>query len=200
MPKLVDLTGRRFGRLVVIDRAMNRKRRVVWKCLCDCGNEAIVRTDHLRGGYVKSCGCSTRKDITGRRYGRLLALKYDHSNRRGKRVWRCLCDCGNICFVSQHRLSKGHTRSCGCLGIEIAMANNVKNNIKKRILPTEAYKFSANKRRSKYLSPAYVRSQIVQRCGIQTDKVTDEMVYMKRQQLKLHRELKKARRMLNGTD
>ena len=38
MPKFIDLTGQKFGRLTVIDRAPNKNSRTAWNCLCDCGN------------------------------------------------------------------------------------------------------------------------------------------------------------------
>lgn len=54
----IDLIGRRFGRLVVIDRAgKNRHREVVWRCRCDCDNECIVGCGNLRSGKTRSCGC-----------------------------------------------------------------------------------------------------------------------------------------------
>lgn len=52
-----DLTGRRFGRLAVIERAENRKGRVMWKCVCDCGNVCVVNAYHLTSGRSNSCGC-----------------------------------------------------------------------------------------------------------------------------------------------
>ncbi len=57
MPKLVDLTGQRFGRLVVLNREKNRKSNATWLCKCDCGNQKIVVGDYLRTGRTKSCGC-----------------------------------------------------------------------------------------------------------------------------------------------
>ena len=56
--KLLDMTGQRFGRLVVLERAENGHRgKVYWQCRCDCGKETSVRGDHLRYGFVRSCGC-----------------------------------------------------------------------------------------------------------------------------------------------
>jgi hypothetical protein len=60
--KLIDYTGQRFGRLLVVKRAENRitvsgAKRVVWECICDCGNTCFVDANHLRGRYTKSCGC-----------------------------------------------------------------------------------------------------------------------------------------------
>ena len=57
MGKLIDLTGQRFGRLTVIDRAPNNGRRTMWLCRCDCGNLHPVMGDNLTAGKSKSCGC-----------------------------------------------------------------------------------------------------------------------------------------------
>lgn len=58
LPK-TDLTGRRFGRLIVLRRLArvpNSKGKYTWECLCDCGNIKTVRGDQL-GVSTKSCGC-----------------------------------------------------------------------------------------------------------------------------------------------
>lgn len=54
---LIDLTGQRFGRLVVEARAPNEGRGSAWACLCDCGKSSVVRSASLRGGLTASCGC-----------------------------------------------------------------------------------------------------------------------------------------------
>ncbi len=54
------LVGKRFGRLVVIERLPNAKGGRWWKCRCDCGNEIKSTTGYLRGGNTHSCGCSQR--------------------------------------------------------------------------------------------------------------------------------------------
>lgn len=57
MPK-IDLTGQRFGRLVVIkDSGLDAFRQIIWSCLCDCGIHTTVRGGCLRSGNTKSCGC-----------------------------------------------------------------------------------------------------------------------------------------------
>ena len=60
--KLIDLTGKRFGRLVVIERhPMNSKQnKPRWVCICDCGNTTIVGGCELRSGNTSSCGCKQR--------------------------------------------------------------------------------------------------------------------------------------------
>lgn len=58
MGKLIDLTGKKFGRLTVIERTENNHRgNVMWKCICECGNEKIVSRNCLNQGITKSCGC-----------------------------------------------------------------------------------------------------------------------------------------------
>ncbi len=57
MSKLIDLTGQKFGRLTVLERAFTRKGQLFWKCECDCGRVCIVQGSSLRGRRTRSCGC-----------------------------------------------------------------------------------------------------------------------------------------------
>jgi hypothetical protein len=58
MPRLVDRTGQRFGKLVVLERSgTNALKKVLWKCRCDCGNETDVVAGSLVTGNTTSCGC-----------------------------------------------------------------------------------------------------------------------------------------------
>lgn len=52
-----DLTGMKFGRLLVIRRSNNKNGRVCFECLCDCGNTKITYSTALKGGDTRSCGC-----------------------------------------------------------------------------------------------------------------------------------------------
>ena len=53
----LDIAGHRYGRLMVKNYAGKVGSHTSWSCKCDCGNEAIVRTNDLRQGRIKSCGC-----------------------------------------------------------------------------------------------------------------------------------------------
>ena len=57
MPKKIDLTWRRFGRLVVVHPDVNIGTRTRWVCRCDCGNTLTVDARNLTSGNSKSCGC-----------------------------------------------------------------------------------------------------------------------------------------------
>ena len=70
MSKLKDLTGRRFGKLVVIGRVANRGARTFWGCRCDCGDGHEAWGYHLVKGAVRSCGCMRERvvEVNGARY------------------------------------------------------------------------------------------------------------------------------------
>ena len=53
-----DLTGARFGDLVVVSREASAGKSVAWSCLCDCGRATSVYGQNLRTGSVRSCGCN----------------------------------------------------------------------------------------------------------------------------------------------
>lgn len=61
MSKRDDLTGRRFGKLVVVKAGNTTERGVLyWDCLCDCGNKHLTTGWNLKNGHVTSCGCVRR--------------------------------------------------------------------------------------------------------------------------------------------
>ena len=53
----IDLTGMRFGRLVVLERTEVIEKRQHWACVCDCGTKTVVNYQFLWRGTTKSCGC-----------------------------------------------------------------------------------------------------------------------------------------------
>jgi len=120
--KASELVGEKFGRLTVIKPLKERtgKYKIQYLCKCECGNETIVRSDALKDGSTKSCGCLYNErihQIKGQKFGKLKALKiadYKKKNNTGN-IWECVCDCGNHVDVVVNALVKGHTRSCGCL-------------------------------------------------------------------------------------
>ena len=64
MITMVDLKNSVFGSLTVIRKNGNSKKGYAnWLCLCDCGKEATVRSDHLKSGNTKSCGCGVKKGL-----------------------------------------------------------------------------------------------------------------------------------------
>ena len=73
----IDLTGQRFGKLVVISEEEKRGEARMWKCKCDCGNDVVVMQRHLSSGHTKSCGCLRRE----------AKIKHGENRTRLYRVW-----------------------------------------------------------------------------------------------------------------
>lgn len=71
MGRLIDLTGNVYGRLTVVCRDednlySNGRRKVFWRCKCECGNTKRIASDNLKQGYAKSCGCLNLEILKGR--------------------------------------------------------------------------------------------------------------------------------------
>lgn len=56
-----------------------------------------------------------RKDLTGMTFGKLTAIEMTDRRSGSNIIWKCKCECGNICYVSAASLTGGKTHSCGCL-------------------------------------------------------------------------------------
>lgn len=122
MAHLRDLTGQRSGKVVPLRYAGNSK----WLCECDCGVVKELGVSGLRQGKTQSCGCertqktidrnrlrqpvAPREDLTGKTFERLTVLDAD-----GPQHWKCRCVCGVEKVIQHHNLTRGVTRSCGCL-------------------------------------------------------------------------------------
>ena len=128
MKKEFDITGRRYGKLLVLKLAgKNRHKQFIWHCKCDCGNKTIALGTCLRAGRIKSCGCYHKemmsklflKDLTGKRIGRLVVLYRTKKDDVKYAWWKCRCDCGNVVSVSSRNLNNDVTKSCGCLHRDI---------------------------------------------------------------------------------
>jgi len=123
MTTLIDLTGKKFDRLFVLHRVENNKfGKTLWRCECDCGKKVTVIGQLLRKGNTRSCGCYNAdknrdlffKDITNKRFGKLLVIKFEHIDKNKKTMWLCKCDCGNEKIIAANSLANGRTSSCGC--------------------------------------------------------------------------------------
>lgn len=87
MPKLIDLTGMRFGRLTAVRYVGDSK----WLCKCDCGNEKIIVGPSLRRGFSNSCGCIGGHTTHGLSHTKLYEVYcnmknrcYNHNNQQYK--------------------------------------------------------------------------------------------------------------------
>lgn len=127
--------------------------KIMWQCKCSCGTIKNVRGADLRSGKIISCGClgkenrqikkeeniklkentvSYYKDLKGQTFNKLTVISFDAETTLQKKLqskksvgswWICKCECGNIVSINGTSLTKGHTKSCGCLLKEISKKN-----------------------------------------------------------------------------
>lgn len=104
-----DMTGLRFGRLQVIERAQaceaRKDKHVLWRCLCDCGNYVVVAGNDLRKsrGNTSSCGCYA-KEVSSKRAKEVFTTHGKSRESGGKHtriynIWACMkqrCECANV--------------------------------------------------------------------------------------------------------
>lgn len=121
-----DMIGQVFGKLTVFREATAEERGTaterLWVCVCSCGATDVIRSGYgLRevaaNGGISSCGCHPKRlpiDVTGERYGLLIALRPDALLPRGI-SWLFRCDCGTECVIRLGDVRSGNTASCGCL-------------------------------------------------------------------------------------
>ena len=91
MNNKIEMVGKRFGRLVILEYVGTTKWRLaLWNCYCDCGNTIIVIGSNLRKGVTKSCGCLSAEKTKER------FTKHGMSGTPANRSWHAMIDrCNN---------------------------------------------------------------------------------------------------------
>lgn len=98
-----DLTGERFGKITIMERAPNKGRKTMWEYVCDCGKTGVSSAGDISAGRVLSCGCYNREIITkhGQSHSRLYQIYHDmiarcyNGNSKAYRAYgaRGICVC-----------------------------------------------------------------------------------------------------------
>lgn len=88
MKKVVDLTGKKFGRLVVLSRGQDRSfpcgtTQIYWNCRCKCGEFRTIGGSNLRSGGSKSCGCWNIENLLSRKGSKSPSWKGGKTNDGG---------------------------------------------------------------------------------------------------------------------
>lgn len=85
--KVLDLTGRVFGRLTVVRLDSKDRYGARWHCSCECGGNRVVRGTALRDGTTRSCSCLSRELAAARskRDGSRRARRHGHTSETGVR-------------------------------------------------------------------------------------------------------------------
>ena len=134
----VDYTNQKFDSLTVL-KLLDKKNKSgnrYWLCQCDCGQQIEVASSNLKSGHALSCGCHRRTNITNQKFDYLTAIEptLENTNHDGSIIWKCICDCGKICYKSVSDLKTSTNNSCGCQRVysrgeekiqEILLQNNI---------------------------------------------------------------------------
>lgn len=115
-----DLTGQRFGRLIVLERVdppshVKDKHYTYWKCQCDCGNITVVRRDALLNGSTQSCGC-IHDEISGERMKKMFTKDYRRYDENNNLIEKFCPTCGRwllpVEFLSSKSVLDGYSYEC----------------------------------------------------------------------------------------
>lgn len=133
-PRAKDITGQRFGRLMVVEPTTERRRRsIIWRCRCDCGTEKLAQSSSLLNEGTASCGCIKREQTSKQGYeNRIYPVGFD-SHSRLYTIWKNMHDrCTNPAHIAYERY-KGLTIYGGwdTYGpfVEWALANGYTNEL-----------------------------------------------------------------------
>lgn len=190
-----DITGERFGDLVVISfadfqRPNNKKdRRPAWLCKCVCGVETVIRSSSLldkKNGPRKCKKCSRANmglnynNLIGQKFGRLLVLsKADRPAHvsNGSQYWNVRCDCGKEKLVSSQPLTKGTTVSCGCYSKEINSIKNTTHGLSSNYGAYKKLRLSKPTEKMKHSVGVAVRSAIQRQDGFKNSSIWKVLPY-----------------------
>lgn len=114
--------GKQFGMLTGLRRTDRKDPHNgwIWEWACNCGSIVELPVKNVTSGRVKSCGCLAEKDITGKRFGRLVAICPTEKRERRQIVWKFRCDCGQETEKPGYLVASGSIQSCGCLNRELS--------------------------------------------------------------------------------
>lgn len=121
--KLINLVGKKFGRLTVLKRIRKSKstknKSAKWLCICSCGKRKETYSYNLLRGFTNSCGCllidglkNRRINFLGKKIGKLVIIQDMGIDRLGNSRWKYLCECGTIGVTGVSELK--YIKSCGC--------------------------------------------------------------------------------------
>lgn len=149
---LIDnIIGKKFNFLTVLQKTEKTKGgKILYKCLCDCGNYIQTDRTQLQNGNTKSCGCIRFKykvgDIINNKQIIELNPNIPQNKNKKRHYYKCKCLlCGNEYYTMGQSLQK--TTGCGCLksigeqNIQTILIENQVPFIKQYSFPNSSYRF-----------------------------------------------------------
>lgn len=111
--------GKIYNNWTILAEAIKKKKEGrKYLCRCACGNERVRSLREVKSGRSKSCGCTKRVDLVGKKFNRLTVIEELLPLKKRARYWKCLCECGNETILTTALIFRG-TVSCGCYNREV---------------------------------------------------------------------------------
>lgn len=118
MSRIKDYTGHTFHKITVLGttRTDGTNTGTWWKVRCFCGTEVEFSHADIAGQYKRTCGCARKstKFLKGSKLGKLTIKSDPVKDEKGRRLYECVCDCGNELVCSAAKLD-GEYPHCGCV-------------------------------------------------------------------------------------
>jgi len=197
---VIDLIGKRFGRLTVlrIDRQKNGK--IFWECQCDCGTIKSIDGSALRGGLTLSCGC-LNKELTKKRFD-----EYRNSRKvMPEEAYALPISQRNIEYLTDTYIKaciKNNNSGVKTEDITVEMIDSRRNEIlskREKPLPKDAYNLTWYQRNSVYLTDSYVKSLLCAHdSSFKHKDITPEMIELKRELIQYKRIEKELKNVINS--
>ena len=165
---IINLTGQRFTRLVVLNFVKIGKHGAVWNCQCDCGNTHEVSSNALRSGNTKSCGCLNIELVTILGKNSLMSLSNEVngikilglSNKRSKHgATYCFAECPfckNTWEVLSNRIRNKQVFSCRRCRIYLHSTSKPANTLLDLLEKTFSYELTREFSLGRFFFDAYI--------------------------------------------
>lgn len=109
MSHRAEMIGKKFGKLTPVEVLKEKKLHLLYRCVCDCGNEVEAMGNSLRSGNTKSCGCIRRPNLVGLENSHGIVI-----NKVRNQIWTIKCKhCGEEHIQNQREIrNDAHSMSC----------------------------------------------------------------------------------------
>ena len=209
-PYIKDMRGQKYNKLTILEFSHLKNFKSYWLCQCDCGNYKIILGVNIKGGQAKSCGCFRKpreirdQIINGKKKcskcKKMFNVEYFNKDPSSSCGLRSRCkDClreyrQSERFKARTKITAEKWRNQNRERLRALQKKYIKNNPSFRIKDRKRLK-----RNVQDLKDYYVISKI-ERMGVPREDITPGMIELKRDQILLHREIKRGnRRLKNGT-
>ena len=103
--RLINLSGKTFGRIFVINRSYTQTRATMWNCKCECGTLKVIDGKHLKSGKILSCGCLCLEINSKRMKGNTQSLKHGLTNHPLRSIRKAMT---HRCYNSNNKFYKNY--------------------------------------------------------------------------------------------